>query len=375
MNQTIEPDSEQNDMPLPSVAAGQRLREAREALGLNREDVARELRLQEKLITALEEGDRSQLPPSAFISGYLRSYARLLGLPAEQLIADYLAERVPPSLYRATDRTGVQIVSSRDPKFKIATFVVVAVTLLLFAAWWANQRFSFISTPTQTAETSGDQHEIAAKLPEPMPLYQEPHPEEATAEPAQPSDGKTLPPTAAAPGGALPPATSQPAAVATQPHAAQAAAPVPGVAQPRAPQPAATLPGPTATPAQKSQAVTSTAAPSASVQAEPAKPVSPVAKSEPLSPSVPQSLLVIEYQAASWTEVEDANGRVLAHGTINPGRKLQLHGVAPFKVFLGYSPGVTVYYNGTLFSHAAYQRGDLAHFTVGSSQDNRPLVR
>ncbi len=83
----------------------------------------------------------------------------------------------------------------------------------------------------------------------------------------------------------------------------------------------------------------------------------------------------MEYQAACWTQVEDANGRVLAYGTMNPGRKLQLHGVAPFKVYLGYAQGVTVYYNGTLFSHAAYQHGDLARFSVGSSNDNRPLVR
>ena len=83
----------------------------------------------------------------------------------------------------------------------------------------------------------------------------------------------------------------------------------------------------------------------------------------------------MEYQAACWTQVEDAKGRVLVYRTVNPGSRLQLHGVAPFKVYLGYAPGVVIYYNGTLFPHADFQRGDLARFRVGSNQDNRPLAR
>jgi len=339
MNQMQPPVSEQNETISPSVVTGQRLREAREGLGLSRDDVARELRLQEKLIGALEEGDRSQLPPAAFINGYLRAYARLLGLPAEQLIADYLAERVAPSLYRATDRTGMPITSSRDPRFRFTTYAVIAVTALLFAAWWANQRFSFVSLePAQTETSSGTQHEIEATLPEPMPLYQEPHPEEVESAPVPPEGGKaSSTPHAAVPSTATPPVAQPKVTVVTPPAAASVSAP----------------------------------------QAEPAKPVQPlpVVSAEPLSPSVPQSTLAMEFQAACWTQVEDATGRVLVYGTINPGRKLQLHGVAPFKVFLGYAPGVLVYYNGTLFSHAAYQRGELARFSVGSSQDNRPLGR
>jgi cytoskeleton protein RodZ len=104
-------------------------------------------------------------------------------------------------------------------------------------------------------------------------------------------------------------------------------------------------------------------------------PTAPVVVTAPLAASTPQSSLALEFQAASWTRIEDANGRLLVLETVNAGRKLQLQGVAPFKVFLGYAPGVLIYYNGTLFSHADYHRGDLARFRVGSSQDNRPLVR
>lgn len=327
MNQITAPDSEQNDVISPSVTAGHRLRVAREAMGLSCADVARELRLQEKLIETLEAGDRSHLPPDTFISGYLRAYARLVGLPAEELIAEYLAERATASVYRATDRVGMKMTSSRDPKYRAISYAVLAVTALLFAAWWANERFSLVTPEPAQDEAGIEEHQaLDAHLPAPMPLYQDPPLEEAVTEPGQhaavsaPLNGAT-----AAVGKSTPPAVTAPVA-------------------------------PTA------EAV------------QPAPPA-PVVVTAPLAASTPQSSLALEFQAASWTRIEDANGRLLVLETVNAGRKLQLQGVAPFKVFLGYAPGVLIYYNGTLFSHADYHRGDLARFRVGSSQDNRPLVR
>lgn len=343
MNQITAPDSEQGEALSPSVTTGQRLREAREALGLSRDEVAQELRLHEKLIGALEAGERSQLPPDTFISGYLRAYARLLGLPAEQLIAEYLAERVTPAVYRATDRTGVKVVSSRDPKFRLVTYAVIAVTVLLSAAWWTNERYSLISlTAPQAADGGDEEQDLAAQLPLPMPLYQEQSPEESSV--SQVPADQTLS-AAAGSGEAAPPAT----------------------APERFAEPAAAV-TPVAPPPQQ---------PAVAPAAEVAKPVAPapIVVAEPLAATVAQSSLAMEFQAASWTQVEDAKGRVLVYETIPAGRKLQLQGVAPFKVFLGYAPGVLVYYNGTLFSHAAYHRGDLARFRVGSSADNRSLDR
>lgn len=341
MNQITAPDSaEQKDVISPSVTAGHRLRVAREGMGLTCADVARELRLQEKLIEALEAGDRSHLPPDTFISGYLRSYARLLGLPAEELIAEYLAERVAESVYRATDRIGMKMTTSRDPKYKFVTYAVFAVTALLFAAWFANERFSLVSLEPASDEAGIEEHQaLEANLPAPMPLYQDPPLEEALTEQAQNRDG-ALPADSmnTLPGGAPAPKTSA--------------------------SPAVVVPA-------------TTAAPPVAPSAEIAKPVQPLPTvvSKPLAASAPQSTLALEYQAASWTEIRDANGRMLVYETVNPGRKLQLQGVAPFSVYLGYAPGVLIYYNGTLFPHADYHRGDLARFRVGNSQDNRPLVR
>lgn len=348
MNQIPAPDSEQNETSDPSMAGGRRLRAAREALGLGCDDVARELRLQEKLIAALEAGDRSQLPPATFISGYLRAYARLVNLPADELIAEYLAERVAPSLYRTTDGVGMPKMTRRAPKFRFTSFALVAAIALLLAAWWVNQRFPLFSPETTLEEAGSEEHQdIEANLPAPMPLYQDPPAEEPLAEQAQNIDG------------ALPAADTK-----TLPAAAPAVTAAP------------TAPGaPTSAPV--APAAVTPVTPADTTAAETAKPEQtlPSIENRPLAASVPQSSLVMEYQAASWTQIEDARGRVLAYQTVPAGRKLQLQGVAPFKVYLGYAPGVIVYYNGTLFAHSAYHRGDLARFRVGSSQDNRPLVR
>ncbi|HEY0634408.1 MAG TPA: RodZ domain-containing protein [Gammaproteobacteria bacterium] len=354
MNQEPVSENEPITSLAASAAAGQRLRTAREALGLSRDDVARELRLQEKLIAALEEGDRNQLPPATFISGYLRAYARLLALPAEQLVSEYLNEQVAPSLIRSTDRSGMPMVSSRDPKFRFITYAVVAVLVLLFSAWWINQRFDFVSL--EPSRTDGAELKVEAALPEPQPLLDySPGEEAAQSDAAQPE------------------ATEQAVGSEVSPGETQEALPL----QPL-PIPAPSVSAQPAPPPSESSTITTApvvAPPPPAVESSKPQPQLPVVTNEPLPAATPQATLVLEYQAASWTQVEDANGRVLAYEVVRPGRKLELRGVAPFKVFLGYAPGVLVYYNGKLFPHADYQRGDLARFRVGSSADNRPLDR
>ncbi|NNF97591.1 MAG: helix-turn-helix domain-containing protein, partial [Halobacteria archaeon] len=65
---------------------GQRLRQAREALNLSQRDVARQLHLNVNLIQALEDNNEDALPAQTYLVGYVRSYARLLNLPADEII-------------------------------------------------------------------------------------------------------------------------------------------------------------------------------------------------------------------------------------------------------------------------------------------------
>lgn len=70
-----------------SRGVGARLREAREARGLDIAQVAAKLKMPSHVVEALEREDWSVLGAAVFVRGQLRSYARLLGLDAEQAIA------------------------------------------------------------------------------------------------------------------------------------------------------------------------------------------------------------------------------------------------------------------------------------------------
>ena len=77
---------------------GRRLAHAREARQLSIERVADNLHLDVKMVEALERDDREALPSPIFVKGYLRGYAGMVGLPADELVREYtaLAGEPPP---------------------------------------------------------------------------------------------------------------------------------------------------------------------------------------------------------------------------------------------------------------------------------------
>lgn len=68
---------------------GERLREERVRQGLSEDDISARLRLSRTYLRALESDDYERLPQPAFVRGYLRNYARLLELPAEEVVSEY----------------------------------------------------------------------------------------------------------------------------------------------------------------------------------------------------------------------------------------------------------------------------------------------
>ncbi|MBX5466707.1 MAG: DUF4115 domain-containing protein [Firmicutes bacterium] len=70
-----------------AVAIGAALKAAREARGLSIVAVSQELRIPPHYLEALEVGNWSRFPAEFYGQGFLRSYARYLGLDAEALVA------------------------------------------------------------------------------------------------------------------------------------------------------------------------------------------------------------------------------------------------------------------------------------------------
>ena len=70
---------------------GIRLRRAREACELSLGDVASHLKLSPEIIESLESGEVESIAAPVFVAGYLRSYARLVNLSGDEIIADFKA--------------------------------------------------------------------------------------------------------------------------------------------------------------------------------------------------------------------------------------------------------------------------------------------
>ncbi|MDP6342283.1 MAG: DUF4115 domain-containing protein [Alphaproteobacteria bacterium] len=71
---------------------GADLRGARERRGLSLSDVARDLRIQQSHLEAIEEGRPQDLPGPTYAIGFLRSYSRLLGLDGERTVRQFKEE-------------------------------------------------------------------------------------------------------------------------------------------------------------------------------------------------------------------------------------------------------------------------------------------
>lgn len=79
----------QTQTPSNAQRPGERLRQARLLKGREIKDIATDLNINERILTAIEADDYKLLPEPAFIRGYLRAYGRLLGVDSDVLITQF----------------------------------------------------------------------------------------------------------------------------------------------------------------------------------------------------------------------------------------------------------------------------------------------
>lgn len=78
--------------PEPSLQGfGEKLRKQREQRGITLEAISSTTKISTRMLRALEEERFEQLPGGVFNKGFVRAYARQVGLNEEESIADYLA--------------------------------------------------------------------------------------------------------------------------------------------------------------------------------------------------------------------------------------------------------------------------------------------
>jgi cytoskeleton protein RodZ len=77
-------------------AFGDRLRREREMRGITLDEISASTRIVRRHLEALEREQFDTLPGGIFNKGFVRAYARFLGIDEEQAVADYLAANSPP---------------------------------------------------------------------------------------------------------------------------------------------------------------------------------------------------------------------------------------------------------------------------------------
>lgn len=207
-------------------SAGALIASERERLGLSRADVAQRLHMSVMQIEALESGDFARLAGGPFLKGFVRNYARVLGVDPEPLVNLVLRDvpaAPPPPI--AVPSQGIRF----DPFGRrlgplALRAALAAVALLLMGIgvlyWWLNV---YPSEPRPAAApTPADTR--AAELPGVAP----PLPAESTVS-ALPGSGTPAAEPREVP--ALPPA--QAAVPASSPRAVAPTAPLPGLARVR----------------------------------------------------------------------------------------------------------------------------------------------
>ncbi|GBE11616.1 cytoskeleton protein RodZ [bacterium BMS3Abin12] len=135
------PDSSREgaDPLVPPPGPGERLRRAREAAGIELGRVAAELHLAPAILEALERNDFGSLPPT-YIQGYLRSYAKRLGLAADSVLADYHRSfpPEPPPAAPVPRPAPAEVGLGRTRRGLYVLLGVLAVAV--FLTWWFRGR-------------------------------------------------------------------------------------------------------------------------------------------------------------------------------------------------------------------------------------------
>ncbi|CAJ1867632.1 Cytoskeleton protein RodZ [Aeromonas hydrophila] len=295
-----------------AVGPGQLLRNAREQLGWTREQVASRIHLRLTLIAAIESDTYDKHTSHTFIRGYLRTYAKLVGIPEETILAAYDKLGLTPP-----DNIDMQSFSRRsrqqanDSRLKVVTWLVILVLIALSVAWWWQS----------TARRSAGDEALAAT--------------EMGATSNTPS--ATVPPVVDVADPVVSPATSAAAATSVDPVASAAA---------------------TTLPVDASSAVATTAVATSAATAT--QPAADAATSEPAK--VPQ--LKMSFTADCWLDVKDAKGKTLFSGLKKANDELVLEGPEPLKFIIGAPMAVNIEYQGKSIDMSRYNNGRTARLSL-----------
>lgn len=154
------------------------LARAREAAGMSLEEAARQLKFAPRQLQALEAGELERLPGGTFVRGMLRSYARLLHVEVEPLLAQ-IGERVaPPDAERLAERYRQPVPFSDGARRSTFVYLAMSLGVLVLvggvAYEWHLERTAAAqkATTVAKAKSSPRSEEVRPAAVAPVPVQQ-----------------------------------------------------------------------------------------------------------------------------------------------------------------------------------------------------------
>jgi cytoskeleton protein RodZ len=325
------------------VNPGETLRQARESRGWSLAEVAVKLNLTVTSLSNLEAGAFDKLPGHTFARGYIRAYAKLLGTDQAPLVQAF--DQATGSHSQGSD---VHSLGRIEEPVRLSHNILRGVSLVLLLAvvgggffWWQDQN----SQRNKDQSGLAMEHVEVESADGTTQIHPIDEPEEPAATVAEKA-GTTSTPLSLGQGQPPvdPATTGTPASLASAPAPAvvPVATPAPVVSAPVVPSTPVVAHAPALTPA-----------------------VSVAPTTTDTAPVVGAGQLHIQFTAACWTQVSDANGKVLFSGLKRKGESLALGGKPPFAVRLGYARGAQITFNGQPVDVAPFTSGETARMKVG----------
>jgi cytoskeletal protein RodZ len=122
-------------------ALGEEFRSAREARGLSLSDVAERLHIRSVYLAAIEDEDWNAIGAPVYVRGFMRTYARFLGIDAEAAVARFSQSAGPPPpiassrLVEERSREREQGSGAGRPSVFAILAVVIAVAVVAYVAY------------------------------------------------------------------------------------------------------------------------------------------------------------------------------------------------------------------------------------------------
>lgn len=138
-------------------AVSEMLIQARQAKNLSQQDVADKLFLTVTYIRYIDEGRFHKIPKPAFTRGYLRSYARIVGVSGDEVVkcfdkASSNSQFEPDSLRNVTEEE-VGPATFTGPVAQTGFIGLAGVGLLIFLVWWLTPSEEGIDDLVTTAQS------------------------------------------------------------------------------------------------------------------------------------------------------------------------------------------------------------------------------